>query len=600
MQGGLGILLGGQRLEQFLEDHWERSPLLAKGAAADLAGDLLTLDQFEGLLAACRPNDASSLSVVTGRVARPVTDGSGTAGRLPAVLQAYAAGATLLLTQVQRRRRPVAELCRAIEIDLLGAGLALVEAVSANAYLTPADAQGFDVHHDDHDAIVVQLHGQKRWEVFPPVDEVPVERCEAPIERSGLGPPVVDAELVPGDVLYVPRGFAHVAGTGTHSSLHVTLSLRTLTWLDLLTEAARADAGFRRSVPPTSAGPAGEVFGRDLLPRLARLDPEQVRRRRVAASVSSLEPLAGGRLAAIDGAGSIDAGTVVARTALTPCRAAVEDGQAVLRFPGATLRLPEAMAPVFDFVAGTASFTVGDLPPIVGTYDRNDLARVLVQRGLVEIRPEPPAEPVLRRSCPGRGLRDLTLLRGDSPPAVRQLGWLQCVERLGDDDCDEIIAACSEFPLTEPTTVGQAELPDHRQCDSRKVGLTDRTAWIFDLLCDVAAEATRSSFGIALTGISRAPQYVEYRPGRGEFRRHNDYSHDQADSPRKVTVVLQLSSPDDYDGGDFQTFGVDVEHLPRDRGAVLVLPSFVYHAVTPVTRGVRRALVAWIAGPRLC
>jgi predicted 2-oxoglutarate/Fe(II)-dependent dioxygenase YbiX len=46
-------------------------------------------------------------------------------------------------------------------------------------------------------------------------------------------------------------------------------------------------------------------------------------------------------------------------------------------------------------------------------------------------------------------------------------------------------------------------------------------------------------------------------------------------------------------------FGTTVEDLPAERGSVLAFPSFLYHRVTPVTGGVRRALVAWIAGPRL-
>ncbi|KOG33018.1 oxidoreductase [Streptomyces viridochromogenes] len=99
--------------------------------------------------------------------------------------------------------------------------------------------------------------------------------------------------------------------------------------------------------------------------------------------------------------------------------------------------------------------------------------------------------------------------------------------------------------------------------------------------------------------MTRAPQYVEYLPGNGHFHRHNDYSHDQTDSPRKITVIVQLSDASSYEGGGLQMFGVDTEELPRERGSVLVFPSLIDHRVTPVTQGLRRALVAWVAGPRL-
>lgn len=207
---------------------------------------------------------------------------------------------------------------------------------------------------------------------------------------------------------------------------------------------------------------------------------------------------------------------------------------------------------------------------------------------------ESPAAPARRR-----GLRDLTCLRGDAPPAHSHIDWMRCAERLSDEDCDEIIAACREFPETPPSTVGEDHYPGRRLAETRKIGMNQRTKWYFDLLCNVAAEATKS-FGLKLTGITRAPQYVEYRPGEGRFDWHNDYSHGLPDAPRKVTIITQLSAPDEYEGGSLQTFGIDIENLPRERGTILVFPSFLYHQVTPVTRGLRRAVVAWIAGPRIC
>ena len=37
----------------------------------------------------------------------------------------------------------------------------------------------------------------------------------------------------------------------------------------------------------------------------------------------------------------------------------------------------------------------------------------------------------------------------------------------------------------------------------------------------------------------------------------------------------------------------------RDKGAVVVFPSWVRHRVTPVTRGTRYSAVAWFNGPPL-
>lgn len=72
---------------------------------------------------------------------------------------------------------------------------------------------------------------------------------------------------------------------------------------------------------------------------------------------------------------------------------------------------------------------------------------------------------------------------------------------------------------------------------------------------------------------------------------------------RKVSVTVNLSDPADYDGGELQFVDGtgNVLTLPnqRDRGSVIVFPSTVGHRVTPVTRGVRYALVGWMVGPPL-
>jgi hypothetical protein len=617
-QTGFSELLGGQSLDDFIEGTWERAPLLAKSAVGNIVGEILTQDQFEALSS----GGSNGLSVVEGGAARPLNGGEGASIHLPPVYHAYSAGSTLLQSRLQQRWPPIANLCRNIENELLVQGLLLSESVSANAYLTPAHAQGFGIHYDNHCALVIQLHGRKRWEIFPPVEDLPVERCQQVILRVHLDAPLMEVDLVPGDVLYIPRGFAHAASTGEESSLHLTLSLRTMIWAEVIAELCRSHVSFRRSLPPsaTSSASALEYFTRELVPEITQLNVADYLQRRVPVCLAALAPLPQGRLGAIDKVVTISADTLVRRAPLTACLTSTEDGQAVLRFPGATLRLHVAMKPVFDFIAETEVFAPNDLPTIPATYNAVQLTQLLVQHGLVQ---PAPADRSLVRSAPSpapdevtaiapRELRpapdflglsgkfDLTLLRGELPSTTPHLDWLRCRQRLTDADCDEIISACLEFPLTPPTTVDEDRYPGHRQARSRKVGLNDRTRWLFELLCDVASEATRTSFRFKLTGISRAPQYVEYSPGRGHFARHNDYSHDQADSPRKLTVIIQLSAPEMYEGGRLQTFDVDKNDLPRERGSILVFPSFVYHCVTPVTQGVRRALVSWISGPRLC
>lgn len=179
------------------------------------------------------------------------------------------------------------------------------------------------------------------------------------------------------------------------------------------------------------------------------------------------------------------------------------------------------------------------------------------------------------------------------------LDWVTCARRLTKSMCERLIKLGTSFPSEPPTVVGQDVLGEHRVGLVHMLPDTPSTRFVYQLLWRVARDATRRHYGLALTGITRMPHYVEYYGGRGRFDWHNDYSHERDESPRKLTVIIQLSSPDEYTGGDLEVFGAISTTVPRARGTVVCLPSFVPHRVTPVTSGVRRVIVSWIAGPRL-
>ena len=87
---------------------------------------------------------------------------------------------------------------------------------------------------------------------------------------------------------------------------------------------------------------------------------------------------------------------------------------------------------------------------------------------------------------------------------------------------------------------------------------------------------------------------------------------------RKLSSTIQLSHPDEYEGGNFQwieplhifdrlkstgTQNINVDQYIKTApfsakmpGTLIVFPSFVHHQVTPVTRGRRISLVSWYHG----
>ena len=111
-----------------------------------------------------------------------------------------------------------------------------------------------------HDVFVLQVSGEKHWQVRPPVLESPLrdqpwtDRRDA-VRVAADGPPTVDAVLAPGDCLYVPRGWLHSAEALGGTSIHLTMGVHVWTRRqladDLLSAAGRhldADPAVRASL----------------------------------------------------------------------------------------------------------------------------------------------------------------------------------------------------------------------------------------------------------------------------------------------------------------------------------------------------------------
>jgi len=67
---------------------------------------------------------------------------------------------------------------------------------------------------------------------------------------------------------------------------------------------------------------------------------------------------------------------------------------------------------------------------------------------------------------------------------------------------------------------------------------------------------------------------------------------------RKISLVVPLSDPRTYKGGNFQFWSGKTLTIKegRKQGSLLFFPSYLWHRVTPITEGIRYSLVAWICG----
>ncbi|MEU1151858.1 cupin domain-containing protein [Streptomyces sp. NPDC005918] len=106
--------------------------------------------------------------------------------------------------------------------------------VQTNLYASWTAKEGFGTHWDDHDVVVVQIDGAKRWRLFGQTRIAPMYKdTEEPEEPPQE--PIAELVLRPGDILYLPRGTWHaVSASEGERSLHLTFGIQTMSGAQLL------------------------------------------------------------------------------------------------------------------------------------------------------------------------------------------------------------------------------------------------------------------------------------------------------------------------------------------------------------------------------
>ena len=173
---------------------------------------------------------------------------------------------------------------------------------------------------------------------------------------------------------------------------------------------------------------------------------------------------------------------------------------------------------------------------------------------------------------------------------------------LSEAECDSILERAASYPESS-ATVGFSEAT-RSDLDYRSSAIRWLDAWretgIVSRIMAFVHSSNRTNFGVDIVAPFEI-QFTEYRAASND---HYDWHQDVwLESPRpydrKLSVVVQLSAPGDYTGGEFAFFGLESPGAKfAARGSLLIFPSYLQHCVRPVSSGVRRSLVTWVEGPR--
>jgi PKHD-type hydroxylase len=171
-------------------------------------------------------------------------------------------------------------------------------------------------------------------------------------------------------------------------------------------------------------------------------------------------------------------------------------------------------------------------------------------------------------------------------------------DALSAADCARLIEVVADAPERDAGLVGQARDHNLRRADLVWLDEVPGTGWVMDRMIDLVRRANRDVFDFEVTEFAESPQVARYGAEReGHFDWHSDVGEGRLAERRKLTIVVQLSDPDAYAGGDLDLMpGAGIVTADRARGAATLFPAFVLHRVAPVTRGARHSLTVWCHG----
>jgi ribosomal protein L16 Arg81 hydroxylase len=145
------------------------------------------------------------------------------------LMNELANGATLVFNSCERVHRPLRDLCERLE-------RLLHVRVTVNLYAGWRKDNGFNVHWDDQDTLILQVRGRKHWKTWPPTRRYPFrdDVVDTSPETRPAESPVWEGILEEGGMLNMPRGWWHVAYPLDEPCLHLTVTVKNLNGVDFL------------------------------------------------------------------------------------------------------------------------------------------------------------------------------------------------------------------------------------------------------------------------------------------------------------------------------------------------------------------------------
>lgn len=183
---------------------------------------------------------------------------------------------------------------------------------------------------------------------------------------------------------------------------------------------------------------------------------------------------------------------------------------------------------------------------------------------------------------------------------VNHFNYYYFTNAFTETELEDIKKLGNSYPkkLAEVGGGDDSTVSDYRKSEISWIPEEPQNEWLYGKISNYASQANKEMWNFDIWGYHDSLQFTNYYGDGGHYGWHADLG--PGISNRKLSVVLQLSDPKDYVGGDLElNIGGSITTVPKEYGLLCFFPSFVLHRVTPLTSGTRTSLVTWLCGANL-
>ena len=160
------------------------------------------------------------------------------------------------------------------------------------------------------------------------------------------------------------------------------------------------------------------------------------------------------------------------------------------------------------------------------------------------------------------------------------------------EECQTIINIAKDKGLIKGITKGESDVRDSKISWLYPI---DKIDWVFRRVTDTTLNLNERFFKFDLFGLNEGFQFTNYEAPSSKYGKHVDRVMNMP--VRKLSISIQLTNPEEYEGGELYLYNNDKGTLmDKAQGTLIIFPSYVLHEVMPVTKGERNSLVTWVTG----